>query len=170
LIFGAYFCIVNIKEMKNYIGLDKTKADALSIMLDDLLINYQIYYQNLRGFHWNIKGKEFFELHAKFEEFYNDARLKIDEIAERVLTLGHTPSHTMSTYVSRAEVKEANNISNGREAVEITATNISTLVQKERAILAQAADADDEGTVTLMSDYITQQEKVLWMLKAYLGS
>ena len=155
--------------MKNYIGLDKQKADELSEMLDDLLINYQIYYQNLRGFHWNIKGKEFFELHAKFEEFYNDARLKIDEIAERVLTLGHTPSHMMSTYVAKAEVTEASNVSNGKEAVEITASIISTLVQKERAILTQASAAADEGTVTLMSDYITQQEKVLWMLKAYLA-
>jgi len=155
--------------MKNFIGINKEKAGQLATELDDLLSNYQIYYQNLRGFHWNIKGREFFELHAKFEELYNDARIKIDEIAERILTLGHTPSHTMSTYVESASIKESKNITDGIQAVEITSDNLSVLVQKERAILSAASSADDEGTVTLMSDYITQQEKVLWMLNAYLG-
>lgn len=155
--------------MKNFIGIDKGKAEHLATNLNDLLANYQIYYQNLRGFHWNIKGREFFELHAKFEELYNDARVKIDEIAERILTLGSTPSHTMSSYVESATIKEGTHVTDGVKAVEITATNLGILVQKERAILSEAADAEDEGTVTLMSDYITEQEKVLWMLHAYLG-
>ena len=155
--------------MKNFIGINKEKAEQLTTKLNDLLANYQIYYQNLRGFHWNIKGREFFELHAKFEELYNDARIKIDEIAERILTLGSTPSHTMSSYVSSASIQECTHVTDGVKAVEITATNLGVLVEKERIILSEAADADDEGTVTLMSDYITEQEKVLWMLHAYLG-
>lgn len=155
--------------MKNFIGINKEKAEQLTTQLNDLLANYQIYYQNLRGFHWNIKGREFFELHAKFEELYNDARIKIDEIAERILTLGSTPSHTMSSYVSSASIKECTHVTDGVKAVEITATNLGILVEKERVILSEAADANDEGTVTLMSDYITEQEKVLWMLHAYLG-
>lgn len=155
--------------MKNFIGINKEKAEQLTTQLNDLLANYQIYYQNLRGFHWNIKGREFFELHAKFEELYNDARIKIDEIAERILTLGSTPSHTMSSYVSSASIQECTHVTDGVKAVEITATNLGILVEKERVILSKAADANDEGTVTLMSDYITEQEKVLWMLHAYLG-
>lgn len=155
--------------MKNFIGINKEKAEQLATNLNDLLANYQIYYQNLRGFHWNIKGREFFELHAKFEELYNDARIKIDEIAERILTLGSTPSHTMSSYVASASIKEGTHVTDGIKAVEITAKNLGVLVEKERVILSEAADANDEGTVTLMSDYITEQEKVLWMLHAYLG-
>ncbi|GAB1403191.1 hypothetical protein MASR1M74_03690 [Lentimicrobium sp.] len=75
---------------KNIIGLDKEATPKLIEKLNDLLSNYEIFYQNTRGFHWNIKGPKFFELHAKFEELYTDLQVKIDEIAERVLTLGGT--------------------------------------------------------------------------------
>lgn len=154
--------------MKNLIGIDKTKADKLSSELNDLLANYQLFYQNLRGLHWNIKGKEFFELHLKFEELYNDAVLKVDEIAERILTLEGEPLHTFSDYLKTAEIKEEKSVTVGQQGVEIVVKNFSTLIQKERIILSLAADAEDEGTVSLMSDYISQTEKTLWMLSSYL--
>lgn len=158
-----------IKTMKNLIGINKEKAMVLNEKLNDLLANYQMFYQNLRGFHWNIKGKEFFELHLKFEELYDDAVIKIDEIAERILTLEGTPLHTFADYIDASEIKDAKNKSNGIESVEITVENFSTLVAKERVILALAGEADDEGTVSLMSDYISQTEKTLWMLSSYLN-
>lgn len=156
-------------EQINAIGLDKQKSTELAEKLNDLLANYQLFYQNLRGFHWNIKGEKFFELHVKFEEFYDDAVVKIDEIAERILTLGATPLHSFSDYLHTADIKESKGISEGVKCVEIIVDNFSTLIGKERAILETASDASDEGTVTLMSDYITEQEKTLWMLNSYLG-
>ncbi len=153
----------------NFIGLDKAKATKLAEGLNDLLANFHIYYQNLRGYHWNIKGSNFFELHLKFEEFYNDARLKIDEIAERILTLGSTPVHTMSDFLAVSEIKESKNVTDGVAALEKTADHLSVLLVKERAILKDASDASDEGTATLISDYISQQEKILWMLHAYMA-
>jgi starvation-inducible DNA-binding protein len=154
--------------MQNLIGIDKEKALELSIKLNDLLANYQLFYQNLRGFHWNIKGQEFFELHEKFEELYDDAVVKIDEIAERILTLGSEPLHTFTDYLSVSQIKEAKSVSNGRDGVSAVVDNYSTLISKERAILSLAGDAEDEGTASLMSDYITETEKTLWMLNAYL--
>lgn len=154
--------------MKNLIGIDKTKAIELSGSLNQLLADYQIFYQNLRGLHWNIKGKEFFELHLKFEEFYNDAVLKIDEIAERILTLEGEPLHTFSDYISNSKIKEERSVTNGIEGVEIIMGNLSNIIILERRILSLAGDADDEGTVGLMSDYISQTEKTLWMLNSYL--
>lgn len=154
--------------MKNLIGLNREKASKLSDQLNDLLANYQMFYQNVKGLHWNIKGKEFFELHVKFEEFYDDAVIKIDEIAERVLTLGHEPLHTFSDYIKVSEIREVKGITNGKDGVEVIVANFSTLIQKEREILSLAGEADDEGTVSLMSDYITETEKTLWMLDAYL--
>ncbi|MCZ2337827.1 MAG: DNA starvation/stationary phase protection protein, partial [Chitinophagales bacterium] len=77
----------------NLIGLDDEKAGKLAAQLNELLADYMIFYQNTRGLHWNIKGDKFFELHVKFEELYNNIFLKIDEVAERVLTLGYTPLH-----------------------------------------------------------------------------
>lgn len=155
--------------MKNSIGINKEKATELSRKLNDLLANYQLFYQNLRGLHWNIKGKEFFELHVKFEEFYDDAVIKIDEIAERILTLEGEPLHTFSDYLKTAEIKEEKNITNGSQGVEIIITNFKVLIAKERAILSLAGDAEDEGTVSLMSDYISETEKTLWMLNSYLS-
>lgn len=153
----------------NLIGIDSAKAEELVEKLNHLLADYQIFYQNLRGFHWNIQGKEFFELHLKFEEFYNDAVIKIDEIAERILTLGGEPLHSFSDYLNTTSLAESKGVTNGVEGVRIVVQNFAELIQKERAILALAGDAADEGTVSQMSDYITETEKTLWMLNAYLA-
>jgi starvation-inducible DNA-binding protein len=141
----------------------------LSTKLNDLLANYQIYYQNLRGMHWNIKGPKFFELHAKFEEFYSDALLKIDEIAERILTLGNQPLHTFSDYIKHSEIAEVRNINDAHKSVKIIINNLSTLLKKEREILVLSSELDDEGTNSLMSDYIKEHEKTLWMLRAFIS-
>jgi starvation-inducible DNA-binding protein len=150
------------------IGLDATKSKQLSEKLNLLLANYQVFYINVRGFHWNITGEKFFELHAKFEEIYNDLLVKVDEIAERILTLGYTPLHSFSDYTQIATVKEAKNISDGKEAVEKVVEGFQALVGVEREILALSQETGDEGTSALMSDYIRQQEKQLWMYSAYL--
>lgn len=154
--------------MKNLIGIEKDKAEVLVEKLNTLLADYQLFYQNLRGFHWNIKGREFFELHLNFEELYNDAVIKVDEIAERILTLEGVPLHTFSDYLSTAEIKEQKGITDGSKGVAVVIKNFSILILKEREILSLAADANDEGTVSLMSDYISQTEKTLWMLNSYL--
>lgn len=153
----------------NFIGLDTAKTQKLADTLNDLLSNYQIFYMNVRGYHWNIKGENFFELHAKFEELYNDLLLKIDEIAERVLTLGHRPAHAYSTYIEKSEVPERKDVSNGKDAVGNIVESFARLIAKQREILVTAGDAHDEGTVALMSDYISQQEKTVWMYRSYLG-
>ena len=154
--------------MKNLIGINKEKAVELSNKLNNLLADYQLFYQNLRGMHWNIKGREFFELHVKFEEFYDDAVIKVDEIAERILTLEGEPLHTFTDYLKISDIKEEKNITNGIKGIEIIIDNFSTLILKERKILSLAGEADDEGTMSLMSDYISQTEKTLWMLSSYL--
>ena len=115
--------------MKNIIGIDKDKAGTLIDKLNDLLSNYQLFYQNLRGLHWNIKGKEFFELHLKFEELYDDAILKVDEIAERILTLEGEPLHTFSDYLQTAEIKEEKHVIKGRQGVEIIVKNFITFLR-----------------------------------------
>jgi starvation-inducible DNA-binding protein len=156
-------------NMKNLIGIDKNKAKKLTEILNKLLADYEIFYQNLRGFHWNIKGREFFELHVKFEELYNDAFIKIDEIAERILTLEGIPMHTYTDYLKTSSIKEENNITNGVDGVKIIVKNFASIITTEREILELASEANDEGTVSLMSDYITQTEKTLWMLNSYLS-
>jgi starvation-inducible DNA-binding protein len=152
----------------NDIGLKIKDSKVLVDKLNSLLANYEIYYQNLRNFHWNISGPNFFELHAKFEELYNAANLGIDETAERILTLGERPFSSFAEYIENSEIKEAKNIKDGKKMVEIVRDNLNTLLKLEREALETAAEQGDEGTVALMSEYITGKEKVVWMLSAYL--
>ena len=130
----------------NSIGLNVDKSKSLAEDLNVLLANFQVYYQNLRGIHWNIKGKRFFDLHVKFEELYNDANLKVDEIAERILTLGQTPLHTFEDYSTKAKVPVGKNISNDTESVNLIVTSLTNLIEIERNLLNESDQADHEGT------------------------
>jgi starvation-inducible DNA-binding protein len=153
----------------NSIGLDENKTKDIAKDLNTLLANFQIYYQNLRGIHWNIKGKRFFDLHVKFEELYTDANIKVDEIAERILTLGITPLHTFEDYSKAAKVPVGKSISEDEKAVTLIVDSLSELLKIERDILYKSGDINDEGTNSMMSDFITEQEKTVWMMKAWLG-
>ena len=153
----------------NKIGINTEKTNDLNKHLNDLLANYQIFYSNVRGFHWNVKGEKFFELHVKFEELYNDLILKIDELAERILTLGYHPEYRYSEYLKTSVIKEALQTQNGLENVQNLIDSFAILIQKQRSLLTMSGDADDEGTNSLMSDYIREQEKLVWMYSAFLN-
>ncbi|OCK42072.1 DNA starvation/stationary phase protection protein [Tenacibaculum soleae] len=154
---------------RSVIGLDKGHTEKLIIELNSLLANFQVYYQNVRGLHWNIKGRNFFELHTKFEEFYTDAQEKVDLIAERILTLQGTPLHTFDDYVKLSTVKIGKNVSNDEKAVALIVNSVSELLKIERIILELSDEAGDEGTNAMMSDFISEQEKMLWMMNAWLS-
>ncbi|NOH72833.1 DNA starvation/stationary phase protection protein [Vibrio pectenicida] len=153
----------------NLIGLNNEKSQALANELNGLLAHYQVLYMNTRGYHWNIKGQQFFELHEKFEEIYVDLQTKIDELAERILTIGSTPDHSFSQYLSRSKIQEHQNATTGKECIHGLVEGFSTLLTQQRQILVQAEDADDEGTSALMGDYIREQEKLMWMFNAYMN-
>ena len=144
------------------------KSKHLDEKLNELLANYSIFYQNTRGYHWNIKGEKFFELHLKFEELYNDLLLKVDEVAERILTLGYTPKHNYTDYRTTSNIKESILVSDGIKAVEDILSSLQTIIILQRELLALSADAEDEGTNALMSDYIRSQEKLVWMYSSFL--
>ncbi len=152
----------------NSIGLDNKKSLELAGKLNVLLANYSIFYQNVRGYHWNIKGDKFFELHVKFEELYNDLLLKIDEIAERILTLGHTPIHNYSEYKKMSEIAESSQVADGIKAVSGILASFKVIITLQRTLLALSGETGDEGTNALMSDYIRAQEKSVWMYSAFL--
>lgn len=152
----------------NSIGLNRDETKKVAENLNNLLANFQIYYQNLRGIHWNIRGKRFFDLHVKFEELYNDSQLKIDLIAERVLTLGGTPLHTFNDYIELSSVQVGKNVSVDEDAVKLVVSSLTELLKIERVILVSSGETNDEGTNSMMSDFIAEQEKIIWMMKAWL--
>ena len=154
---------------KTVIGLDKKDSQEVVNELNILLANFQIYYQNLRGLHWNIKGKNFFDLHNKFEELYTDSQEKIDLVAERILTLQATPLHTFEDYIKVAKVQIGKDISNDEKAVKLVVDSLTSLLTIERVILDLSDKNEDEGTNAMMSDFIAEQEKTVWMMNAWLG-
>ena len=152
----------------NTIGLPIQETEKIVVELNVLLSNFQVYYQSLRGMHWNIRGKRFFDLHLKFEELYNDSQLKIDLIAERVLTLDTTPLHTFDDYIKYNKLEIGKNINNDELAIQLILDSLVKLLKIERVILKKASEIEDEGTSSMMSDFIVEQEKTIWMMKAWL--
>ncbi len=136
--------------------------------LNNLLANYQLYYQNLRGFHWNIQGRYFFELHVKFEELYNDSAIKIDEVAERILTIGHTPIHTFQDYLDTASIAPAKGVHAGEEAVKTIVSNLTALVNQQKELRTEAEESGDAATGDMLATFVEEQEKTLWMYNAWL--
>lgn len=153
----------------NIIGLREEDCKNIVEKLNILLANYSVFYQNTRGAHWNIKGEQFFVLHPKFEELYDNLVLKIDEIAERILTLGHVPNHNYSDYLKVSTIKESKEVHNGKKCVEDILNSFKVVIDLQRELLEITDKANDEGTNALVSGYITEQEKDVWMYNAYLG-
>ena len=153
----------------NLIGLKEADCQKIVEKLNVLLANYSVFYQNTRGAHWNVRGEHFFTLHSKFEELYNELIDKIDEIAERILTLGHVPTHNFSDYLEVSTIKESKEVHDGKKCVENILLSLKTVIELQRELLDITEKANDEGTNTLISDYIIKQEKEVWMYNAYLG-
>jgi len=151
----------------NYINIDPRQLDKITQELNKLLADYQVYYQKLRNYHWNVTGESFFDLHVKFEEMYNDSLLKIDEIAERLLTLRQRPLSNYSEYLKHATVKESLEPLSSHEMVNVLLSDHGLLIHQLKKVNAAADVAGDEGTLDIVSTYIKDLEKISWMLEAY---
>ena len=151
----------------NYLGLDTDKTKKTVEELNVLLADYHLYYQKLRNFHWNIIGKNFFDLHEKFEELYDDAKLKVDEIAERILTIRFQPTSNLSEYLKDSNLKESPSDISDSKMIEILLNDHGALLKQMRKVVDFADKADDEGTIDLIGAYIRELEKTSWMLDAW---
>lgn len=154
--------------------LDYTQVNAQTAQsavkeLQVLLSDFQVFYTNLRGFHWNIKGRGFFQLHEAYEKMYDNAAEKVDEVAERILMLGGVPAHNFSDYLKTSQIKETGVVSNGDEISKLILDYLKVVIAQERTILEIASEGGDEATVALMSDFISEQEKTVWMITSYLA-
>lgn len=138
--------------------------------MNDLLANYHIHYQKLRGCHWNVKGSHFFTLHVKFEELYTNAQLTIDELAERILTLGKPPYSTFTKYIRISKLKEIDTIGmKDTDMVLAIMGDFSKLIEMEREIMSSTSEAGDDGTNDLINSFMQFKEKNNWMLRSFVG-
>jgi starvation-inducible DNA-binding protein len=151
------------------ISLNEKEVKSVVDLLNDYLANYHIHYQKLRGCHWNIKGQNFFTLHIKFEELYTNAQETIDEIAERVLTLGKPPHSRFADYIKESVIKEIDTIGMGDLAlVEAVLADMAKLIELERELLEATDIAGDDGTNDMVNRFMQFKEKNTWMLRSFL--
>ncbi len=151
----------------SYLNLDKEKTTTTAKELNVLLADYHLYYQKLRNFHWNIVGRNFFDLHEKFEEMYDDAKLKVDEIAERILTLRFQPVSNYTDYLKMSNLKESPSRTEDSKMVKILLDDHGKILKQMRAVIEKAEKAGDEGTIDMVGAYIGDVEKISWMLDAW---
>ncbi len=150
------------------IGLKDAQVRPVVDQLNDLLANYHIHYQKLRGCHWNVKGKSFFTLHAKFEELYTNAIATIDELAERILTLGKSPLSTYAEYIDTAEIEEIQTVGlQDIKMVEAILADFAALIDIERGIMEATSENGDDGTNDMINKFMQFKEKNTWMLRAF---
>jgi starvation-inducible DNA-binding protein len=152
------------------ISLEEKKVRPVVDHLNDLLANYHIHYQKIRGCHWNVKGHNFFTLHVKFEELYTTALTTIDELAERILTLGKPPYSTFDDYIKTSRIKEVNTIGMNADAmVKALVDDMAILIEMEREILDITDSAEDQGTNDMVNGFMQYKEKNTWMLRSFIN-
>lgn len=158
---------MKIATLKNHLNLEDTSMKNLSSDLNNLLSDYHVFYQNVRGFHWNVKGENFFTLHEKFEELYTQLYQNIDDLAERVVTIGYQPLHSYSEYLENTIHKEITQISNADECVKQIIDGLGILVQSHRKIALKAGEAKDIATEDMLTNFVADLEKRMWMFSMY---
>ena len=151
----------------DYLNLNEARVANVVTALQNLLADFQINYTNLRGFHWEIKGRGFFVLHEKFESMYDDTATKVDEIAERILTLGDTPENKYSGYLKVARIPEVSGVTSSHEAVDNILNTYKHFIAEERKLIDLANEANDAVTADMLTGYLKEQEKMIWMLVAF---
>ena len=152
------------------IGIDEQGAKDLADGLNIYLANLHVLYTKLHNFHWNVEGKAFFQLHSKLEELYDGTAEEIDEVAERILQLGHRPIATMKEYLEVAQLKEVPSKKyTSEEICNSLLDDYSFMANELRKGIKQAEKYDDQVTIGLAVEKLTKLEKTIWMLSAFLA-
>lgn len=137
--------------------------------LSHLLADYQVFYQKLRGYHWNVTGPLFFGLHQQFEEMYNDAALKVDEVAERLAARGVRPPSTLKETLELTRLTEDGATADPRQMVQQVIDDLGSLNGSLRELSATAGESGDAASINLLDGFADGQEKTAWMLRAFLA-
>jgi starvation-inducible DNA-binding protein len=143
--------------------------NQLVSVLNKQIANWSVLYTKLHNYHWYVKGGQFFTLHVKFEEFYNEAGLHVDELAERLLAIGGKPAATMKEYLEMSSIKEASGSESADEMVQSVINDFSIIIGELKEGMSFAEEKNDETTGDMLLAIHSELEKHVWMLTAFLG-
>ena len=137
--------------------------------LNRQVATWSVLYTKLHYFHWYVKGPEFFTLHAKFEELYDEAIANMDMIAERLLAIGGRPVATLKEHLQLSAIQESAGEQGAEAMVQTVVTDFKTFVAELANSMEAAEAADDKATEDILNGLKEAMEKHIWMLSAYLG-
>ena len=149
------------------LGFTYLETAEIVLALNKLMANYHIHYHKLRNFHWNVEGTDFFELHEQFEIEYNEVKLTIDVIAERVRVFGIKPLHTMEKYLELSEIKEVEKTLTSVAMVKEILKDFSILHNALLDVINAALETGDAATEQMATEFLTRLEKRHWMFTAW---
>lgn len=152
---------------KTALGYTKKDSEQIVFALNKVLANYSVHYQKLRNYHWNVKGEDFFDLHEQFELQYNEAKVHIDELAERIRVFGMTPYSTMKEYLEYSDIQETGTDIEADEMVDQILEDYKILLHLLAEAVDIAGDMADSGTEEMAKKFIKKIEKHHWMLSAF---
>lgn len=138
-------------------------------VLNKQVANWSVLYMKLHNYHWFVKGKDFFTLHLKFEELYNEAGTTLDVLAERILAVKGKPVATLQEHLSLSSIKEAKGDEKPDQMVKATAADFQTMIGELTEGIQAAEGEGDSSTADLLTGIQTSLEKHVWMLEAYMG-
>ncbi len=150
------------------IGISESDRNDIAEGLKSLLADSYTLYLQTHNFHWNVTGPQFRELHLMFEEHYTELATAVDEIAERIRTLGVAAPGTYKAFAEYSSVKEIEGVPPANDMVGILMQGHEQVVRTARRILVVAQEAADESTASLVSDRMREHEKTAWMLRAMI--
>ncbi|WP_127496302.1 Dps family protein [Paenibacillus glycanilyticus] len=137
--------------------------------LNRQIANWSVLYTKLHNYHWYVKGSQFFTLHVKFQELYEEAALHVDEIAERLLAVKGQPIATMSDHLKESTLKEASGKETAEQMVDQLIKDFSLVIDELKEGMGEAEEAGDETTADMLLAIHTKLEKHVWMLSAFNG-
>jgi starvation-inducible DNA-binding protein len=144
-------------------------SKQLTDIVNKQIANWSVLYIKLHNYHWYVKGPQFFTLHEKFEQLYNEAALYIDELAERLLALGGAPVATMKECLEQSSVKEATGQETAEQMVATIVSDFETMIGELKEGMQVAEEVGDETTGDMLLGIHQSLEKHVWMLKSFLG-
>lgn len=151
------------------IGINQQDRECVAQSIKHLLADTYTLYLQTHNFHWNVTGNQFRELHLMFEEQYNELAIAVDDIAERIRTLGVTAPGTYKLFAELSSIQEVEGIPEAKQMVEILNHSHETVVRTCRKALKIAQNADDESSAALISDRMRIHEKTAWMLRSLIA-
>lgn len=159
-----------VKDTPVNIGIGTQNRTEVAKMLNQLLADEHVLYIKLRNYHWNVEGMYFQQLHGLFEEQYNTLSVQIDDIAERIRSLGHYAPGSMQSFAEMSRLQESEHLNGDYKLMlqNILADHEMIIQVLRHDLEAAMEEFNDAGTSDFLTALMEAHEKMAWMIRAHV--